>query len=62
MFGAPWAHIPAAFACPNRMPSPVGRITLHELQRLQAARRTEGNVPPPVALGANVSSVSEEGL
>ena len=62
MFGAPWAHIPAAFACPNPMPSPVGRITLHELQRLQAARRSEGNVPPPVALGANVYSVSEEGL
>jgi len=60
--GTPWAHIPAAFAYPNPMPSSVRRITLHELQRLQAARRTEGNVPPPVALDVNVSGVSEEGL
>ena len=28
---------------------------LHELQRLQAARRAEGNVPPPVAVDLNVS-------
>ncbi len=28
---------------------------LHELQRLQAARSTEGNVPPPMAVGVNVS-------
>ena len=36
---------------------------LHELQRLQAARRhTEGNVPPPVAIDVDVSGVSGEGL
>ena len=35
---------------------------LHELQRLQAARRTESHVPPPAALDVNVSSVSGEGV
>jgi hypothetical protein len=30
---------------------------LHELQRLQAARRAEGNVPPPVAVDVDVSGV-----
>ena len=33
---------------------------LHELQRLQAARRTEGGISPPVALDVNVSGVSSE--
>jgi hypothetical protein len=33
---------------------------LHELQRLQAARRAEGNVPPPVAVDVDVSGVSRE--
>ncbi len=36
--------------------------TLHELQRLQAARRAEGNVPPPVAVDVNVSGVSRDDL
>jgi hypothetical protein len=35
---------------------------LHELQRLQAARHTEGHVPPPAALDVNVSGVSGEGV
>jgi hypothetical protein len=35
---------------------------LHELQRLQAARGTGGNVAPPVALDVDVSGVSGEGL
>lgn len=35
---------------------------LHELQRLQAARHTEGHVPPPVALDVDVSGVSGEGV
>ena len=35
---------------------------LHELQRLQAARRTEGEVPPPVAVDVNVSGVPGEDL
>ncbi len=35
---------------------------LHELQRLQAARSTEGGIPPPVALDVNVSGVSSEDL
>src|SRR5215217_4667863 len=34
---------------------------LHELQRLQAARRTEGNVLPPIALDVDVSGVRGEG-
>ena len=35
---------------------------LHELQRLQAARRAEGNVSPPVALDVHVSGTSREDL
>jgi hypothetical protein len=34
----------------------------HELQRLQAARRAEGSVAPPVALDVDVSGVSREDL
>jgi hypothetical protein len=34
---------------------------LHELQRLQAARRAEGHVPPPAAIDVDVSGVSGEG-
>jgi hypothetical protein len=33
---------------------------LHELQRLQATRRTEGGVLPPIALDVNVSVVPGE--
>jgi hypothetical protein len=35
---------------------------LHELQRLQAARRAEGNVQTPIAVDVDVSGVSGEGL
>jgi hypothetical protein len=36
---------------------------LHELQRLQAGRHTEGHhFPPPAALDVNVSGVSVEGV
>jgi hypothetical protein len=35
---------------------------LHELQRLQAARRAEEDVPPPLAVDVNVSGVSREDL
>ncbi len=35
---------------------------LHELQRLQAARRAEGNVSPPLAIDVEVSGDSGEGL
>jgi hypothetical protein len=31
---------------------------LHELQRLQAARRADGDVPPPAATDVDVSGVS----
>jgi hypothetical protein len=31
---------------------------LHELQRLQAARRAAGDVPPPAAIDVDVSGVS----
>jgi hypothetical protein len=33
---------------------------LHELQRLQAARRADGNAPPPVTIDVDVSSVSRD--
>jgi hypothetical protein len=35
---------------------------LHELQRLQVARRAEGNVQPPAAVDVDVSGVSREDL
>ena len=35
---------------------------LHELQRLQAARSTEGHVPPPAVVDVDVSGVSREDL
>jgi hypothetical protein len=31
---------------------------LHELQRLQAARRADGDAPPPLAIDVDVSGVS----
>ena len=33
---------------------------LHELQRLQAARRADGNAPPPVAIDVDISGVSRD--
>ena len=33
---------------------------LHELQRLQAARRADGDVPPPAAIDVDVSGVSRD--
>ncbi|MDQ4063664.1 MAG: hypothetical protein M3122_07215 [Actinomycetota bacterium] len=33
---------------------------LHELQRLQAARRVGGNASPPAALDVDISGVSRE--
>ena len=35
--------------------------SLHELQRLQVARRANGNVPPPMAVDVDVSGASSEG-
>jgi hypothetical protein len=35
---------------------------LHELQRLQAARHTHGDVLPPIALDVDVSGVPGEGV
>jgi hypothetical protein len=35
---------------------------LHELQRLQVARRANGSVTPPVALDVNITGGSREGL
>jgi len=32
----------------------------HELQRLQAARRAKGNVPPPMAIDVDISEASGE--
>jgi hypothetical protein len=33
---------------------------LHELQRLQAARRADGGVPPPAAIDVDVTGVSRD--
>ena len=33
---------------------------LHELQRLQAARRADGNATPPLAIDVDVSGVSRD--
>jgi hypothetical protein len=33
---------------------------LHELKRLQAARRADGNALPPVAIDVDVSGVSKD--
>jgi hypothetical protein len=35
---------------------------LHELRRLQAARHTQRNVPPPIAPDVDVSGVPGEGI
>ncbi len=35
---------------------------LHELQRLQTARRANGEVTPPVAVDVDISGVSREDL
>jgi len=34
---------------------------LHELQRLQAARRPEGSIPPPAALDVDISGILGDG-
>ena len=50
-----------AFSKPTRYETAIERSlyrVLHELQRLQAARHTEGHVPPPAALDVNISGVS----
>ncbi len=52
-----------AFSKLSRYETPIERSfykALHELQRLQAARRAEGNVTPPVAIDVDVSGVSRE--
>jgi hypothetical protein len=54
-----------AFSKLSRYVVPIVRDfyrALHELQRLQAARRAEGSVPPPVAVDVDVSGVSREDL
>jgi hypothetical protein len=50
-----------AFSKLSRYEIPIERSlyrALHELQRLQAARRAEGDIPPPVAMDIDVSGVS----
>ncbi len=50
---------------PSRYETTIERSlykALHELQRLQAARHTEGYVPPPVAIDVDVSGVPGEGV
>jgi hypothetical protein len=59
------AHKANAFSKLSRYETAIERSlykALHELQRLQAARRTEGNISPPLAVDLNVSGVSQEDL
>ena len=52
---------PNAFSKLSRYQTPIDREfykALHELQRLQAARRAGGNAPPPGAIDVDVSGVS----
>ena len=54
-----------AFSKLSRYVIPIERSfyrALHELQRLQAARRAEGSVTPPLAVDVDVSGVSREDL
>jgi hypothetical protein len=54
-----------AFSKLSRYETPIERSfyrALHELQRLQAARRANMNVTPPVAVDVDVSGISREGL
>jgi hypothetical protein len=54
-----------AFPKLSRYEAAIGRSlyrALHELQRLQANRREEGSVAPPVAVDVDVSGVSREDL
>ena len=54
-----------AFSKLSRYETAISRSlykALHELQRLQAARRTGGDVLPPIALDVDVSGVPEEGV
>jgi hypothetical protein len=52
-----------AFSKLSRYESAIERSlykALHELQRLQAARRADGNATPPVAIDVDVSGVSRD--
>ena len=54
-----------AFSKLSRYETPIERSlykALHELQRLQAARHTEGSVSPPAAMDVDISGVSSEDL
>jgi hypothetical protein len=54
-----------AFSKLSRYETPIERSlykALHELQRLQAARTADANVPPPAVVDVNVSGVSREDL
>ncbi len=59
------AHKANAFSKLSRYETAIDRSlykAVHELQRLQAARRAEGNVIPPVAVDVDVSGLSTEEL
>ena len=59
------SHHANAFSKLSRYEVPIERSlykALHELQRLQAARRAEDNVSPPLAIDLDVSGGSGEGL
>jgi hypothetical protein len=59
------AHKANAFSKLSRYETAIERSlykALHELQRLQAARRAEGNVSPPLAVDLNVSGFPREDL
>ncbi len=55
------SHHGNAFSKLSRYETPIERSlykAVHELQRLQAARRAEDSVPPPATLDIDVSGVS----
>ena len=59
------SHHANAFSKLSRYEVPIERSlykALHELQRLQAARRAEDNVSPPLAIDVEVSGGSGKGL
>jgi len=54
------ASVPSKVSGCETIPERSLYKALHELQRLQAARRADGNAPPPVAIDVDVSGVSRD--
>jgi hypothetical protein len=59
------AEVTNAFSKLSRYETSIERslyMALHELQRIQAARRTDADVPPPAAIDVDISGASREDL